>query len=76
VDAFRQDWAEVTDGRLAWVFPPSRAVSQALSLIEQYSVQALVVMPNRFQRVHTVAEPKSSSFGSLYDTQVDRQSTC
>jgi hypothetical protein len=45
IDAFRQDWAELLQSRTAWVFPPNRAVSQSLSLIEQHKVDALLVMP-------------------------------
>lgn len=46
VDAFRQDWAELVQGGTAWVFPPVRAVSRALSLIEQHAISALIVMPS------------------------------
>jgi hypothetical protein len=29
----------------AWIFPPARGLSQALSLLEKYRIEALVVMP-------------------------------
>jgi hypothetical protein len=45
VDAFRQNWAEVVQDNTAWASPPSRAVSQTLSLIERYSISTLVIMP-------------------------------
>lgn len=46
VDAFQLNWAEFVGEHTAWVFPPLRAVSQALSLIELHRIQALVVMPS------------------------------
>lgn len=46
VDAFRLNWGEIVGEQTAWIFPPLRAVSQALSLLEQYKIPALVVMPS------------------------------
>jgi hypothetical protein len=45
VDAFRLNWANMVQDRTAWVFPPNRAVSQALSLLYMHRINALVVMP-------------------------------
>jgi hypothetical protein len=45
IDAYCLDWADFCKGRLAWVFPPTRAVSVALSCIERLSINALVMLP-------------------------------
>jgi hypothetical protein len=45
VDAYRLDWALLMKGRVAWVFPPVRGVSQALSLLDRHKMDALIVMP-------------------------------
>jgi hypothetical protein len=44
VDAFRLDWREICQGRLAWVFPPMRAISVVLSRLEKFKVNAYVVL--------------------------------
>jgi hypothetical protein len=46
LDAFRQDWGSLLQGRTAWVSPPPRAISRALSLVEQHTITALFVMPS------------------------------
>jgi hypothetical protein len=74
VDAFRQDWAELVQGETSWVFPPVRAVSRTLSLIEQHAISALVVMPGGSAREYT-NEPveRSNSFQTVYNSQSSPQ---
>jgi hypothetical protein len=57
VNAFRQEWDALAQGGVAWVFPPTRAVSQALSQIERQHIDALIVMP---------ASPASNEFIQLH----------
>jgi hypothetical protein len=46
VDALRLDWRGlVPEGRLAWVFPPVRAIPQAIQMIREYRTDAIVVVP-------------------------------
>jgi hypothetical protein len=48
VDATRSDWKElVHSGEIAWLFPPNRCVSLALSMLESFRIEALVCMPVR-----------------------------
>lgn len=44
VDAFRFDWRELCQGRLAWVFSPLRANSVVLSRLEKFKIDAYMVM--------------------------------
>jgi hypothetical protein len=48
VDATKQDWKRLSSAQdVIWLFPPSRQVSLALSLLEASRVQALVCLPIR-----------------------------
>lgn len=44
--AFGLDWKQLVGTRIAWVFPPLRAMSSALSLVERFRISALIVIPN------------------------------
>jgi hypothetical protein len=48
IDAIRVDWsAIVPKDEVAWVFPPNRYTSVAISMIERYHVNALISLPIR-----------------------------
>jgi hypothetical protein len=48
IDATRLDWRRLLErSEVAWLFPPTRCVSLAISLLEQYKVEALICMPVR-----------------------------
>jgi hypothetical protein len=70
IDAFRQDWADLLQGRTSWLFPPNRAVSQALSMIKKYRVNTLLVMPignasNEAIRLHQLSADVRGPFTIL-----------
>lgn len=44
--AFTLHWGQLVGSETAWVFPPLRAISAALSALERYRINALVVLPN------------------------------
>lgn len=44
--AFGLDWKRLVGTSIAWVFPPLRAMSSALTLVERFQINALVVLPN------------------------------
>jgi hypothetical protein len=45
IDAFHQSWEELIGPGIAWLFPPVRYVSRALSLIESAKKEALIFLP-------------------------------
>jgi hypothetical protein len=50
VHAFKQDWSRFLGAAdVAWVFPPIRSISQVISLLERYQVNALICMPVRVE---------------------------
>lgn len=44
--AFALDWKRLVGDDVAWVFPPLRGMSAAISLVERFKIDALVVLPN------------------------------
>jgi hypothetical protein len=48
VDAIRLDWSGlIPKGQVAWVFPPSKYVSTAISLAERYKIEMLLCLSIR-----------------------------